>query len=223
MPIKDYWKYRKGLAKQETLEDKFDYISSLDLPVEKKNILINNIVDRKDKVDMEGYEDFSSLEEFDFATKNPEKYDFLNENGITYRDFANADEDTKNLYSDAYTSAKKNPAKQTVAKVVSDNFVSFYQHTRNINKIEGYDLNGDGRTDSGSVKENVHAYIFNELDMDYGAKCVLFKNKYNKDDTYNAEIIDYINNKEGLTYEERVTIFKELDFKVTDDGYVYWD
>jgi hypothetical protein len=74
--IKEYRDYREGLKKQETLEEKFDYISGLDLPVSKKNILINNVVDRKEPVDLENYDDFGSLEEFDFATKNPEKYAF---------------------------------------------------------------------------------------------------------------------------------------------------
>lgn len=74
IPIRDYWEYREGLAEQKTIEDKFDYIAGLDLPVSKKNILINNVVDREESVDLEGYEDFSSYDEFDFATKNPGKY-----------------------------------------------------------------------------------------------------------------------------------------------------
>ena len=74
LPIADYWKIREGLKGKKTLEKKFDYIADLDLPVAKKNILINNAVNRKEDIDLEDYSDFGSYEEFDFAMKNPEKY-----------------------------------------------------------------------------------------------------------------------------------------------------
>jgi hypothetical protein len=75
MPIRDYWDYREGLAKHEKLEDKADYIDSLDLPISTKNMLVNNATDRKEPIDMADYGRYGSLEEMDFATKNPEKYD----------------------------------------------------------------------------------------------------------------------------------------------------
>ena len=75
MSIQDYWDYRDGLAKQENLGDKADYIDSLDLPLSTKNMLINNATNRKERIDMKNYSRYGSLEEMDFATKNPEKYD----------------------------------------------------------------------------------------------------------------------------------------------------
>lgn len=181
IPIKDYWEYRKGLAKQETLEDKFDYIAGLDLPVEKKNILINNVVDRKEKVDLENYDDFSSLEEFDFATNNPEKYSFAKSVGGYY----------------AY-------------KTYSDDLYGIKA-----------DKDENGKSINGSRKEKVLDYI-NNLDADYETKIILWKSEYPSDDTYNAEIIDYVNNREDLTYEERIAILTELGFRVSD-GYIYAD
>jgi hypothetical protein len=74
IPIRDYWEYRDGLKDQSTVAEKFDYIAGLDLPIDKKNILINNAVDRKEEVDMTNYDDFAAYEEFDWATKNPEQY-----------------------------------------------------------------------------------------------------------------------------------------------------
>ena len=74
IPIRDYWEYRDGLKDQSTVAEKFDYIAGLDLPIDKKNILINNAVDRKEDVDMTNYDDFADYEEFDWATKNPEQY-----------------------------------------------------------------------------------------------------------------------------------------------------
>ena len=224
LPIRDYWEYREGLSEQETLEDKFDYIAGLDLPVAKKNILINNIVDRKEPVDMEGYEDFSGYEEFDFATKYPEKYEFFEANNISFEEYQNADEDGKRFYSDAYEAAKKSPAKVTMAKAVSDSFVEFYRLTKTANSIKGVDLNGDGKTDSGSKKANVKDYIFS-LDLDYGQKIILYRSMYDsKSDkaTYNLDIVNYLDSRSDISYEEMVAILEELDFKV-DGNYVSWD
>ena len=182
MPIKEYREYREGLKKQETLEDKFDYISGLDLPVAKKNILINNVVDRKEAVDLEGYEDFGSLEEFDFATKNPEKYAFAKSVG-GYSAYQ--------TYSDALYDIKA-------------------------------DKDESGKSINGSRKEKVLNYI-NNLDADYYTKIILWKSEYPSDDNYNREIVDYINNRSDLSYEDKVAVLAELGFRVTADGQIYSD
>ena len=182
MPIKEYREYREGLKKQETLEDKFDYISGLDLPVAKKNILINNVVDRKEAVDLEGYEDFGSLEEFDFASKNPEKYAFAKSVG-GYSAYQ--------TYSDALYNIKA-------------------------------DKDASGKSINGSRKEKVLNYI-NNLDADYYTKIILWKSEYPSDDNYNREIVDYINNRSDLSYEDKVAVLAELGFRVTADGQIYSD
>ena len=74
IPIADYWNYRDGLKGLKKTGEKADYIAGLDLPVSKKNIMINNLTDRKKDIDLTGYENYGSFEEFDFATKNPDKY-----------------------------------------------------------------------------------------------------------------------------------------------------
>ena len=88
-----------------------------------------------------------------------------------------------------------------------------------------YDIKADkdesGKSISGSRKEKVLNYI-NNLDADYETKIILWKSEYPSDDTYNMEIINYINNRTDLTYEERVSIFTELGFSVSN-GSVYWD
>ena len=90
---------------------------------------------------------------------------------------------------------------------------------------ELYDIKADkdenGKSISGSRKEKVLDYI-NNLDADYGEKIILFKNEYNADDTYNYEIIDYLNSREDISYEEMATILKELGFTVHSDGRVTW-
>lgn len=74
MPIADYWEYREGLKEQSTTQEKFDYINSLDVSDKQKNIMINNALDRKEPIDMSNYGDFGGYDEFDYATKNPDKY-----------------------------------------------------------------------------------------------------------------------------------------------------
>ena len=74
IPISDYWAYRDGLKDKSTLAEKVEYISTLDLPVRKKNILANNLTDRKDPINLEGFEKYGNFEEFDYAVKNPGKY-----------------------------------------------------------------------------------------------------------------------------------------------------
>lgn len=216
MPINDYWEYREGLKEQKTIEDKFDYIDSLDLPTKKKNILINNIVDRKENVDMEKYSDFSGYEEFDFYTKYPEKHNFLMENNISYKDY-NASDDSR----DAYNWAFNNPEKYTLSKAISKDVVAYRGITKGLYNIRA-DKDSNGKTIIGSAKAKKLDYI-NKLDIDYGEKLVLFKSEYNSDDTYNYEIIDYLNSREDITYEEQETILKQLGFTVTADGNIYWD
>lgn len=181
IPIKDYWEYREGLTKQDTLEDKFDYISGLDLPIAKKNILVNNVTDRKEKVDLTGYENFSGLEEFDFANKYPEKYALSKSLG---------------------------------------GYDSYKAYSKALNDITA-DKDANGKSISGSRKEKVLQYI-NNLDADYETKILLYKSEYPSDDTYNAEIINYLNNRSDLTYDDRVAILTALGFRVVN-GQIYAD
>jgi hypothetical protein len=221
MPIKDYWQYREDLKGLDTLEKKFDFIADMDLPVEKKNILINNIVDRKDKVDLENYDDFENYEEFDFYAKNTEKYNFLQDNGVSYKEYK-SNEDAKENYDAVYSWWKNNPEKVTLSKSVTDNVIEYRGYASDLNDIRA-DKDSNGKSIVGSAKEKKKAYIWG-LDIDEGAKYILFKNEYNADDTYNYEIIDYLNSREDISYDEMNTICEELGFKVNrDTGYITWD
>lgn len=215
LPIRDYWDYREGLADQNTLEDKFDYIAGLDLPVEKKNIMINNIVDRKESIDMTNYDEFGTLEEFDYATKNPEKYNFLQENNISYQEYSGSKE-SKELYNWYYD----NPTNLTMAKVVTNDLETYRSYTKELGQIKA-DKDANGKTISGSRKEKVLNYI-NGLSANFGEKAILFKKEYPSDDTYNNEIIEYLNSRGDISYEETATILRELGFTVSGDGTVSW-
>ena len=248
IPIRDYWEYREGLSDHDTLSEKADYIDGLDLPISKKNILINNIADRKESIDMKGYGKYSSFEEFDFAEKNPEKYqflqdrniswskyvwnkeeynyaynntemyDFLQENGVSYKQYKSFDEDTK----DAFSWAKENPGKYAVSRAISSDFLTYYGYKKDLGELNAKDANGN--TVSGLKKQRVFDYIEN-LDLDYGEKIILYRSMYDsKSDKaqYNADILEYLNSRNDLTYLEKKTILEELDFKVSADGTVTW-
>lgn len=216
IPIREYWDYREGLNDQETLADKFDYIAGLDLPIDKKNILINNVVDRKEAVDLTDYDDYANYEEFDFAVKNPEKYDFLQSVGVSVAEYQSFDDDTKDAYNWAY----ENPDKYTLSRAVTDDVAVYRQYTKALNDIKA-DKNAEGKSISGSRKAKVIDYL-NGMDADYYTKIILFKMEYNADDTYNREIIEYLNSRNDISFEEEVTILKELGFTVTADGTVRW-
>ncbi len=220
IPIREYWDYREGLAEQETLEDKFDYVNNLDLPLDKKNILINNIVDREESVDLSNYDDFSGYEEFDFATKNPERYEFFQANGISYSDYASADEEGKRAYSSAYTWAKENPGMLTLSKTVTSDVMEYRGYIDDLYDIRA-DKDSNGKTINGSAKRKKVEYI-NGLELDYGQRIILFKSLYESDDTYNAELVEYLNNRSDISYEDTVTILRELGFRVDSQGNVYW-
>lgn len=119
-----------------------------------------------------------------------------------------------------YDYAVEKPEKYAVAKSVGG-----YKTFRNVSK-DLYDIKADkdssGKSISGSRKNKVLDYI-NGLDLDYGEKIILFKSEYNADDTYNWDIIDYLNSREDISYEEMETILKELGFEVSSDGTITWD
>ena len=216
LPIADYWKYREGLKGLKKNSEKADYINSLDIKDWQKSLLMNNILDRKEDVDMSNYNNYNSYEEFDYAEKNPEKYEFFKANGISYEDYANADEDGKTAYTWAYN----NPEKYKVSKVITDDVVQYRSYTSDLYDIKD-DKDENGNAISGTGKSKKIDYI-NSLDLDYEQKIVLYRMQFKTDDTYNAEIVNYVNSLDYLTYEERVDIFTELGYTVKG-GSVYWD
>ena len=119
-----------------------------------------------------------------------------------------------------YDFAYEYPEKYSVAKSVGG-YSAYKRYTSELYDIKA-DKDEDGKSISGSRKEKVIEYV-NNLDIDYGARLILFKSEYNADDTYNYDIIDYLNNRQDISYEEMETILKELGFTVRSDGTIQWD
>lgn len=118
-----------------------------------------------------------------------------------------------------YDFAYEYPEKYAVAKSVGG-YDAYKTYSSELYDIKA-DKDENGKSISGSRKEKVIEYI-NNLDADYGEKLILFKSEYNADDTYNYEIIDYLNSREDISYEEMETILKELGFTVKADGTIEW-
>lgn len=200
IPIADYWKYREGLAEQKTVEDKFDYINSLDVTDEQKNIMINYAVTREDGIDISNYDDFDSYEEFDFATKNEEKYKFLTDNDISYYEYKYKGKET-------YDWAFKNPEKYEVVKQI-DSLQNYHVYKEEIGYIkERY--NTDRGYTTEQRKAAVKGYI-ESLNLDIPQKIMLEKmaGGYSIKD-YEGYMYGYIESL-PMTAEEKQSIHNQL-------------
>ena len=118
-----------------------------------------------------------------------------------------------------YDYAYENPGKYAVAKAVGG-YDAFKTYSSDLYDIKA-DKDSDGKSISGSRKDKVADYI-NGLDIGYGEKILLFKSEYPSDDSYNTEIIEYLDSRSDISYEEMVTILTELGFKVNGNT-VTWD
>jgi len=99
IPISEYWKIQDGLKQHKAFKDEADYIANLDLPIAKKNILVNNATTRKEAIDLTDYDLYEDFEEFDYATKNPGKYLVAKMTG-GYKQYNTYSEELKNIEDD---------------------------------------------------------------------------------------------------------------------------
>lgn len=263
IPISEYWNYREGLKGLSKLSDKADYINTLDLPVAKKNILVNNQSDRAEPIDLTGFDDdYADFEEFDFAVKNPEKYEIAEQVG-GYKKYLQYQEGMKNMKIAEkvdyvaglnLTTAQKNALingetdrKEPIDLTGYENFSSYEEFELSkespkkyyTSKVIGYDdymeymdvideiradKDSNGKTINGSAKRKKTEYI-NSLDLDYGQRIILYRSLFDSQadkDEYNAAIVEYLNNRDDISYEEMIAILESLDMKVYHDGRVDW-
>ena len=136
--------------------------------------------------------------------------------GISSADYWN----NREAYDDAYyfATAYGKDIVDTVRIVFGgETFVTYASDMAGIN---GKDENGESV--NGLKKERIIEYC-NSLNIPYGEKIILFKSQYPADDTYNEDIIAYLNSRTDISYEEMETVLIELGFEVDEDGYITWD
>lgn len=76
--------------------------------------------------------------------------------------------------------------------------------------------------DSFGSKEKLVKYI-NKMQIPYGAKIILFVDKYKTKENrekYGADIVEYLNGRKDISREQMIQILEELGFKVSKDGKV---
>ena len=142
--------------------------------------------------------------------------DAISRYGITPEDYWN---DT-DLYYHADYYFKYSPQLEDVSKNVFDG-KWFAGYAAEVSQIKGDDLNGDGKSDSGTKKKKVFSYI-NDLDVDDIEKKILRKMSYPSEDDYNYDIINYLNDRDDISYDQMKTILEALDFTVDDEGNIDW-
>lgn len=137
--------------------------------------------------------------------------------GITPEEYwGDRGEDTVKMYDWIYD----NPEKVEMAKAVSDDFNKYWEYKTYIGTIDAKDENG--KTVNGLAKRRTHEYIFN-LNIDDGQKMILFRSYYPKDDTYCHDIVDYLNGRDDISYQEMKSILEALDMKLHADRTITWD
>ena len=209
MTSSEYRKYRKGLSEAGTKrEDKIEYIDSLDAPISQKNIMASNVLKRD--VDMSEYDNYSSYEEFDYAYKNPEKYDFLKETGTSYKEYKN-NQWTKDSIDWAY----KDKTNYSMSKAMGSDIPTYRTYMYDIDNIKA-DKDSNGKSITGSRKQKVFDYV-NSLELNEIQKAMLIRTQYSSFDDYNYEIVNYLNNQTDITLEEEYEILKKLGYKINND------
>lgn len=211
MTSTEYRKYRQELKNAgNTNKSKLDYINGLDAPISHKNIMANNVLDRDYKVDMR---DYTTYDEFDFSYKNPEKYEWLQKNNISYSDYI-ANDESKEAYNWAYS----NPESYLVSRTVTDDVVAYRQYKSEIGNLKA-DYNSNGKQIKDSRRNKVIDYV-SSLNLSVPQRAILIRQEYLTFNDYNNEIVEYVRNL-NISYDEKVSILEELDMTIKD-GRVYW-
>jgi hypothetical protein len=203
-------------------------IQNSDLSDEEKYEAVRDIQKQIDSLAKEGLNSYNDMTVYNgFATVGNKLYR-RNSNGewekISEKQREQQEEVTEELGIDPstywgnkseYDFAYEYPEKYAVAKSIGG-YEAYKTYSSELYDIKA-DKDEDGKSIRGSRKEKVIDYI-NELDADYYEKLILFKSEYNADDTYNDEILEYLNSREDISYDEMVGILKELGFTIGADG-----
>lgn len=140
--------------------------------------------------------------------------------GISYEEYWNNREE--------YNYAYDKPGRYAIAQTVGgyDTYMEYYDALENW-QSDSYisaDKDSKGNSISGSRKKKVLDYI-NGLDIDYGERIILYRTVYSsKSDKrkYNQDIIDYLNGRDDISYDEMKSILEELEMEVDSNGNITW-
>ena len=151
--------------------------------------------------------------EYDMQYKYPEKYAIIKEQGLTVEEYKEQYEDTAFIYTDPISQIADKPGKYAISKVISDDVFEYDAIKDEINAFKGDDR-----------KDQIINYL-NNSDLDYGQSIILYRTIYTSKEAksmYNNDIVDYLNSRDDISWEEMKAILEELDFTVYDDGTIEW-
>ena len=207
-------------------------IQSSDLTDAEKYEQVRAVQERINSLAREALSRYGNVKRDDnYATVGDEHY-YKNDNGnwttITDEQYEKQEEVTSWLgiepaeywsNKSEYDFAYEHPGKYSVAKSIGG-YEAYKKYSSELYDIKA-DKDEDGKSITGSRKEKVIDYV-NNLNIDYGMRIIIFKSEYNADDTYNKDIVDYLNNRDDISGAEMKSILLELGFEVDDDGNIYW-
>lgn len=142
--------------------------------------------------------------------------------GVSYEDYWN----NKEAYDDAFyiASGYDNEAggegsiMETVKNVFGvEKFANFAGGLADIKS----DYDDNGNAIKGSRKKKLQEYI-SGLDISAAEKYILYKSQYNWDNSHNYDILNYLNDRDDIDLEDKLTICEELGFTVGKDGRITW-
>lgn len=193
--------YTREFSSEETVNKILDNGTSMDtyLQFEKDTIGFSADKDEDGKT-ISGSED-SKYEEY-LLTSN------LNDN------------DKRTLYEYAVLSDFDNEDKYKDYKVIKQAEIDIDSYLSYASQTFVADKKSNGKTISGSRKDKIFNYI-NSLNLSVPQKAIMFKAEYNADDTYNNQIIEYVDTL-NISYEEKIKLVEDIGMKVDDNGYIWW-
>jgi len=214
MSGKEYTDFKKtyGQTANDLLEELFNSTTYQGATTEERVDMVNDVYDyARDEAKRE----YLEKEGIEFTNATKDGVEYYKENPIKGAIENDMSLDEFDLFSNHY-------ADYVVSKAVGG-YDAYKSYTSGLNDIKA-DKDENGNAISGSAKEKKTAYI-NSLDLDYGQKIILYRSLYDSKadkQAYNADIVEYLNNRDDISYEEMVAILESLDMKVNSDGTVSW-
>lgn len=208
-------------------------IQNSDLPDDEKFLKAREIqsqINEMAKNALDTYEDVKV--DGKYATVNGIPYKYLEDKGKWYELYDNEIEDQKfateklgitpgEYWSDkkAYDAKANKPGEYAFAMSAMGSYDAYNEMHSGLWDIRA-DKDENGNSISGTAKSKKKDYIWN-LDIDEGAKHLLFRSEYSSYNDYNYEIMEYVDGL-SIPYEDKVRMLEFAGFTVRDDGYVSW-
>lgn len=131
-----------------------------------------------------------------------------------------SDNDKRTLYEYSVLGDFESEDKHKDYKIIKTAGIDINSYLSYASQTFTADKKSNGKTISGSRKNKVFDYI-NSLDLSIPQKAIMFKAEYNSEDSYNNQIIDYVDTL-SIDYEEKIKLVTDIGMKVDKSGRIWW-